>query len=85
MIILYSKNGCSQCDRAKALLESMGVEYNEIKIDQVKAAREFLVNKGHRSVPQLYVGGKLFVEDGFTGLSALSKEEIIEKVNNIEN
>lgn len=76
MLTVYSKNHCAFCDRATALLESKGVEFEVIKIDENADAREFVLGEGHRSVPQIYKDGKLFVAGGFQGLQKLSDEEL---------
>lgn len=76
MLTVYSKNHCPFCDKAKALLTMKGVDFTVIKIDEDNAAREFLLTEGHRSVPQIYKDGKLFVEGGFQGLQKLSDEEL---------
>ena len=76
MLTVYSKNHCAFCDRATALLESKGVEFQVIKIDEDADAREFVLGEGHRSVPQIYKDGKLFVEGGFQGLQKLSDQEL---------
>ena len=68
MITIYSKNNCPFCDKAKGLLKLKGIEYTEIKIDEVPEAREFVISEGHRTVPQIYRDGKLLVEGGFQGL-----------------
>ena len=76
MLTVYSKNNCAFCDRATALLEAKGVEFNVVKIDEDAEAREFVLGEGHRSVPQIYKDGKLFVAGGFQGLQKLSDEEL---------
>ena len=35
---------------------------------------------GHRTVPQIYYNGKLFVEGGWQGLSKLSVEDIMREI-----
>lgn len=76
MLTVYSKNHCPFCDKAKALLELKGVPFEVIKIDEDAEARDFVLGEGHRSVPQIYKDGKLFVEGGFQGLQKLSDEEL---------
>lgn len=76
MITVYSKDPCPFCVQAKRLLEARGVEYTEVRIDQDEEARQFVLSQGHRTVPQLYKDGKLFVEGGFQGLSKLTEEEL---------
>jgi len=67
MIKIYTKTTCPYCDQAKQLLEAFGFEYNTINIEQDSEARSWLLNEGHRSVPQIYVNDKL-LEGGLTGL-----------------
>jgi glutaredoxin len=69
MITVYSKNNCPYCVQAKKLLDSKGVTYQEVKIDEDPVAREFIVSEGHRTVPQIYQNNALLVEGGFQGLS----------------
>lgn len=74
MITVYSKNNCPYCVQAKNLLQLKGIEYQEVKIDETPAAREFMMAAGHRTVPQIYQDGKLLVEGGFQGLKKQSEE-----------
>lgn len=76
MLTVYSKKNCPFCDKAIALLNLKGVEYEVVKIDEDNEAREFVMGEGHRSVPQIYKDGKLFVEGGFQGLQKLTDEEL---------
>jgi glutaredoxin 3 len=81
MLTVYSKNNCPFCVQAKNLLTLKNVPFNEIKIDENQNAKEFILSEGHRTVPQIYKGSKLFVEGGFQGLSKLTEEQIKEKLN----
>ena len=74
MITVYSRANCPFCDQAKNLLKLKGVDYTEIKIDETPEAREFVMGKGHRTVPQIYQDGKLLVEGGYAGLAKQSDE-----------
>ena len=74
MITVYSKAHCPFCDKAKALLKLKGIEYTEVRIDEDAEAREFILEQGHRTVPQIYRNGELLVEGGFQGLSKQSNE-----------
>jgi glutaredoxin 3 len=76
MLIVYSKNNCPFCEQAKGLLTKKGISFDVVKIDEDNAAREWLLEQNHRTVPQLYLDGKLFVEGGYQGLSKLSDEEL---------
>ncbi len=68
MLTVYSKNNCPFCDRAKQLLESKGVTYNEVNIELDPESRQMLLDKGLRSVPQIFHGYEL-IEGGFQGLT----------------
>lgn len=59
MLIVYSKKVCPNCDQAKALLNAKGIEHTVIDIETNAAGRDVLVNKGLRSVPQIFVGEEL--------------------------
>lgn len=85
MLTIYSKKHCPFCDQAKALLQSKGIAFTEIKIDEDAAARDFIVSQGHRTVPQIYHNGELLVEGGFQGLSKLSTDEIRTRMGLTEN
>ena len=81
MITVYSKNNCPFCVQAKNLLTLKGIEYQEINIEQDPAARAFVLEQGHRTVPQIYKDGKLLVEGGFQGLAKLTEDELKERAN----
>ena len=76
MLTVYSKNHCAFCDQAKALLKSKNSPFEEVKIDESTEAREFVLAEGHRTVPQIYKDGKLFVQGGFQGLRQLNEEQL---------
>jgi glutaredoxin len=73
MLTVYSKNNCPFCVQAKQLLESKGVEYTEINIEHDTDARQLLVDKGLRSVPQIFHGYEI-IPGGFQGLSKQPQE-----------
>jgi len=80
MLTLYSKNNCGYCLQAKALLKNNDIPFEEVNIDTDDVAREFVINEGHRTMPQIYQEGKLFVEGGFAGLSELGVDTIKTKL-----
>jgi glutaredoxin len=73
MITIYSKNNCPFCDRAKALLESKGVAFKTVNIEDEPDARELLVDQGLRSVPQVFKDGVL-LPGGYQGLAGKPEE-----------
>jgi glutaredoxin 3 len=71
MLKVYSKSNCPFCDRAKHLLTQKGIVYEEVRVDLDPEAREFIMQAGHRTVPQIYLGDQVFVEGGYQGLAKL--------------
>lgn len=84
MLTVYSKSNCPFCEQAKAFLDSKGVEYRVIKIDENPEAREFLMQQGFRSVPQIFSEDELFVEGGYQGLVRLTEDEFNEKIGELD-
>lgn len=76
MLTIYSKNNCSGCISAANLLDKYSVPYNTVKIDEDETAKQFILGRSHRTVPQIYQGDKLFVEGGWLGLMKMSEQEI---------
>ena len=62
--------------QAKNLLRNHGMEFEEVNIEQNESAKEFLLAEGHRTMPQIYSDGKLYVEGGFDGLREKLENEI---------
>lgn len=89
MITLYSKPNCPFCVMAKNYLDTNQFEYEVIDITETPDAREFLLNEGHRTMPQIYHNGKLLVQGGAQALTRLSPatvRELIGEVNlNVSN
>jgi len=54
---IYSSRYCGFCIRAKRLLGSKNVAYNEVSVDGDQAARQDLAKRtGQRTVPQIWIG-----------------------------
>jgi glutaredoxin 3 len=55
-IIIYSKEVCPYCVRAKSLLQRKGVTFEEIKISDDKTREEMIQKSGGRmTVPQIFI------------------------------
>jgi glutaredoxin 3 len=78
---IYTKSNCSYCVKAKALLNSKGIEYKEFIIsaginehaptsNQFYVSREYLLEKapGAKTVPQIWLEGNYV--GGYTELAA---------------
>jgi len=59
-VIIYTKDGCPYCFRAKALLDSKGAAYKEIDVGNDPEKRQALSEKsnGRKTVPQIFIMGK---------------------------
>jgi|TARA_B110000858_G_scaffold47819_1_gene55136 GrxC family glutaredoxin len=55
---VYTKNACGYCNMAKNLLKSKNITFEEVNIDDQPEAREFVINEGHRTMPQIYINEK---------------------------
>ena len=80
MLTLYTKNNCGYCLQVKALLKNNNILFEEINIETDTEAREFVLNEGHRTMPQIYQEGKPFVEGGYQGLSSMDPDTIKTKL-----
>ena len=81
MLTIYSKNNCPFCVMAKNYLQSKNINFLEINIEQDSEAREFIQRQGLRTVPQIFMDGKIFVEGGWTGLSKMTAEDIVAEID----
>jgi glutaredoxin 3 len=72
-VVMYSSAWCGYCARARALLESKGVAFREIKVDEDPADRQAMLVRsgGRRTVPQIFIGDRHV--GGFDELYALEK------------
>jgi glutaredoxin len=82
MITLYSKPNCVYCDKAKTWLVKYGVPFEAIDISIDEAAKQFVVNQGHKTVPQIYFNNTVLIEGGYTGLSKCDPTHLKEMIQN---
>lgn len=55
-VFMYTQTYCPFCDRAKQLLESKGIAWEEVNLDAEPARRAELVERsGRTSVPQIWI------------------------------
>tara|TARA_B100001057_G_scaffold281466_1_gene281799 strand:+ start:807 stop:1058 length:252 start_codon:yes stop_codon:yes gene_type:complete len=83
MITVYTKYLCIYCDKAKSFLTSKNIEFKEMNIMEDKEAMEFIVAKGHKTVPQIYHNDKV-ISGGYTGLTKLKEGKLEELKNDIQ-
>ena len=72
-IQMYTTQWCGYCVRAKALLDSRGIEYDEINLDDNAHFRQKLLDlTGGWTVPQILIDGRPI--GGYTELWRLDRE-----------
>jgi len=81
MLTIYSKNNCPFCVMAKNYLENKNINFREVNIEQDQQAREFIQGQGLRTVPQIFMDGKIFVSGGWSGLSKMTAEDIVSEID----
>ena len=58
-VVMYSTPWCPFCVRARRLLESKGVEFEDIDVSAAPHKRaEMMEKSGRRTVPQIWIGGR---------------------------
>ena len=55
-VVMYSTGWCGYCSRARALLRSKNVKFEEIDVDTPSARAEMIARSGRRTVPQIFIG-----------------------------
>jgi glutaredoxin 3 len=70
---MYSTRFCPYCVRARSLLESKNVEYNDIPVDTAPNLRREMVElSGRYTVPQIWIGAQHI--GGFDDLAMLERQ-----------
>jgi glutaredoxin 3 len=71
-VIIYTRQACSYCSAAKALLAQKGVAFIEHDASYDQALRAEMMQKSGRSTfPQIFIGGKHV--GGFDDMNALNR------------
>ncbi|CAH0992887.1 Glutaredoxin 3 [Sinobacterium norvegicum] len=56
-VVMYSSAFCPYCHRAKSILDSKGVNVEEIFVDRKPDIRQTMMDKsGRNTVPQIWIG-----------------------------
>ena len=60
-IVIYSKNNCIYCTKAKTMLSSLGVKYAEKKLEEFDTVDDMLEDIGRKvkTMPQIKIDGEL--------------------------
>lgn len=77
-VIVYSKDYCPYCTRAKALLQQKSVAFEEINIEgKTEVAEKLFAQTGFRTVPQIFIGDECI--GGFTDLAELEQKGLLDE------
>jgi glutaredoxin 3 len=77
-IRIYTTRWCAYCERAKALLERKGIEYENVAVDEDPAFRQKLFElTGGWTVPQIVIDDEPI--GGYTELWRLDREGLLEE------
>ncbi|HVY12182.1 MAG TPA: glutaredoxin 3 [Alphaproteobacteria bacterium] len=59
-VTVYSGPGCPYCDRAKALLKSKGVNFEDfnVRADPAKFDEMLKISNGRKTIPQIFINGQ---------------------------
>ena len=78
-IEIYSTEYCPYCTRARMLLDSKGVSYTELRVDQDLDLRNEMERRSNRtSVPQIFIGNRHI--GGFDDLAELEFGEELDGI-----
>jgi len=75
---VYSTQHCSYCVQAKNYLQSNGIDYESVMIDENIDAAKLMMSKGLRTVPQIFIGEEHI--GGYDKLRLLSKDDLQAKI-----
>lgn len=84
-VVVYTAPACGYCVRAKQLLNSRGIAFEEVFIswDDEAAWIEMEKKSGMKTVPQIYIGGQLI--GGYTDLYSLDQSgKLLDLINSKE-
>ena len=57
-VAILTREGCGYCDKAKALLKKLGLQYSEVKLDHSDRSRVVGAITGRGTVPQVFINGR---------------------------
>lgn len=79
---VYTTSYCPYCIRAKSLLKTKGVSFEEIDVTDDPQARERMVqlSGGRRTVPEIFINGRIV--GGYDELRALETQGKLDSLLN---
>ena len=60
-VTIYSKQNCTYCSKAKAMMNSLGIEYTEKKLEEFDTVDDMLedIGKKVKTMPQIKIDNEL--------------------------
>ena len=84
VVQIYSKEWCPYCAKAKALLRSKQLKYEEINVtSDAKAEQEMISRSQRRTVPQIFIDDRSI--GGYDDLSQLNATGELDQLLNIKS
>ena len=77
---LYTQNKCGWCRKLEDALVEWGHEYEVFNISNDIYAKQFMRDKGHKTVPQLYYAGKDVMQGPSENLTSGKLQDNIDRV-----
>ena len=83
-VVIYTTNHCPFCARAKALLRTKHIDFEEIDITLDEHLREEVTRlSGRRTVPQIFIDGKSL--GGFDDIKELDMSGELDRLLGIQS
>ena len=80
-VLMYLRESCPYCHRARLLLRSKGVHWDEIDLDREPQRRiEMIEKSGRHTVPQIWIGDQNV--GGFDDMAALDRQGKLDELLN---
>jgi glutaredoxin len=57
-LVVFSKDNCPACTQLKTKLSEQNKDFLEVRIDKSESAREYIISKGFRSMPVVFLDGE---------------------------
>jgi ribonucleoside-diphosphate reductase alpha chain len=67
--IIYGKQGCPFCVKAKETMDMYNIEYEYIDLEEISKTAAEVTGRDVTTVPQIYIAGE-YIPEGYTGLLA---------------
>ena len=79
VVIIYTRDKCYFCDKAKKLLNNLSIKYEEVNLTNTKKREEILSALGKETLPQVFVGEE-YLGDSETLLSFYKNGKLSEMI-----